>query len=153
MSSFAKHMREDLILLGLTCRDRDDALKQITSMLEEKGIVKDTYYEALLAREADFPTGLPIGELNFALPHTYPEHVNEVAITLATLKEPVMFREMGDDENEVPVSVIVNLAMKKMDDNVKLLPELMDFFANGDNLRTILEMTDPAEVYAFIKNG
>jgi len=146
-------MREDLILLGLTCRDRDDALKQITSMLEEKGIVKDTYYEALLAREADFPTGLPIGELNFALPHTYPEHVNEVAITLATLKEPVMFREMGDDENEVPVSVIVNLAMKKMDDNVKLLPELMDFFANGDNLRTILEMTDPAEVYAFIKNG
>jgi len=36
--------------------------------------------------------------------------------------------------------------MKKMDDNVKILPKLMDFFAVEENLARILECTRADEI-------
>ena len=147
---FADKVREDLVLLGVEGETRDEVLYNIAKVLMEKGVAKDTFYEALLQRENEYPTGLPIGEINIAIPHTYPEHINEVAITIAIPKKPVVFRNMGDKDEEILISVILCLTMRKMDDNVKLLPALMGFFADEDNLRALLACKTPAEVISLV---
>ncbi len=147
---FADKVREDLVLLGVEGETRDEVLYNIAKVLMEKGVAKDTFYEALLQRENEYPTGLPIGEINVAIPHTYPEHINEVAITIAVPKKPVVFRNMGDKDEEILISVILCLTMRKMDDNVKLLPALMGFFADEDNLRALLACKTPAEVISLV---
>ncbi len=147
---FADKVREDLVLLGVEGETRDEVLCNIAKVLMDKGVAKGTFYEALLQRENEYPTGLPIGEINIAIPHTYPEHINEVAITIAVPKKPVVFRNMGDKDEEILISVILCLTMRKMDDNVKLLPALMGFFADEDNLRALLACKTPAEVISLV---
>ncbi len=148
--AFADKVREDLVLLGVEGETRDEVLYHIAKVIMEKGIAKETFYDALIERENSYPTGLPIGEINVAIPHTYPEHINEVAITIAVPKKPVMFYNMGDKDEEILVSVILCLTMRKMDDNVKLLPSLMGFFADEENLRALLACKTPAEVIALV---
>lgn len=58
----------------------------------EKGYVKSTYIDAVLEREKTLPTGLDIGEMCVAIPHTDSKHVNESNVALAVLKNPVEFR-------------------------------------------------------------
>ena len=148
--SFTDKIREDLILLDIDGNTRDEVLEQIASVLRQKGIVKESFYDALIERENAYPTGLPIGEVNVAIPHTYPEHINEVAITIAIPRNPVIFGNMGARDEELLVHVIVCLTMRKSEDNVKLLPALMDFFAQETNLRGLLACKTPAEVINFI---
>lgn len=148
--SFVDKVREDLIFLDVAGDTRDEVLRNIAGALCTKGIVKDTFAEALLARERDYPTGLAIGEINLAIPHAQPEHVNEIAVAIAVPRRPVQFQDMGDHDSAVEVSVIVCLALKKMDDNIKMLPALMTFFAGEENLRAILACTQPAQVMALL---
>lgn len=149
--SFVDKVTEDLILLNIPGNSRDEALKYIADLFMEKGIAKPTFYEALLQRENEYPTGLPIGEINFAIPHTYPEHINRIAVCVATLQNTVIFKNMGNPEEDVPVRVIVCLALKKMDDNIKMLPTMMDFFADEENLRKLLAAENAGQVMALLK--
>ena len=150
---FIDKMREDLVLVDVEGDTRDEVLKNIAQVIMDKGIAKPSFYEALLQRENEYPTGLPIGELNCAIPHTYPEHINEIAITLAIPKNPVIFQQMGDPSIDVKVSVIVCLTMLKMDDNVKLLPALTGFFADEDNLRALTTIKDPKAILDYIREN
>lgn len=67
----------------------------------EKGYVKSTYIDAVLEREKTLPTGLDIGEMCVAIPHTDSKHVNESNVALAVLKNPVEFRNMIDPSKKL----------------------------------------------------
>lgn len=149
--TFIDKVREDLILLDVPGNTRDEVLFQIATVYMDKGIAKPSFYEALLQRESEYPTGLPIGNVNFAIPHTYPEHINEIAVGIAIPRNPVVFMEMGGDDREVLCSVIVCLALKKMDDNIKMLPSLMDFFAVEENLTLLLACQTPQDVLRVLR--
>jgi PTS system galactitol-specific IIA component len=147
---FQEKVREDLILLGVEGETRDEILKVIADAFVAKGVVKPTFYQALLERENQYPTGLPTGEINVAIPHTYPEHVNEMAVGMAVLKKPVAFRNMGNPSEELQVSLVVCLALKKMDDNIKMLPSLMDFFLEESNLKSIMTCNSAEEIMSLM---
>ena len=66
-----------------------EVIKQMASALEEEGYVKNTFADAIVKRESIYPTGLPVGEINVAIPHTDPEHVNNAAVCLGILDKPV----------------------------------------------------------------
>lgn len=149
--AFLDKVREDLIFLNVPGKDRDEVLQNIAQRLVEKGVVKPTFPAALLEREAEYPTGLELGEINIAIPHSNPEHINEIAVAVAVPQNPVIFRDMGDREHEFPVSIIACLALQKLDDNIKMLPALMEFFAQEDNLKAILACTEPGQVMALLR--
>ncbi len=88
-----------------------EVLSAMTDYLCEKGIVKDTYKQAILEREQSFPTGLKTGGINVAIPHADICHVNEAAICVAVLKTPAPFRAMDEPDNDVPVSLVIMLAL------------------------------------------
>lgn len=147
---FADKVRKDLILLGVKGATRDEVLTNIADILVEKGIAKPTFPAALLERESTYPTGLALGELNLAIPHANPEHINDITVTIAVPESPVIFQDMGDPDSDVSVSLIVCLTLQKADDNIKMLPALMSFFAQEENLRSILACTTPAQVMALL---
>ena len=85
-----------------------------------------------------------------AIPHTYPEHNIEIAVTIAVPKNPVVFYNMGDPKEALNVYVIVCLSLKKMDDSIKMLSSLMTFFGNENNVKKVMKCKDPAEVIKVI---
>lgn len=150
--AFLDKVREDQIFLGVDGDSKEEVLRNIADCLVKKGVAKESFPDALLAREEEYPTGLQLGgELNIAIPHAHPEHIKEITVTIAVPKNPVIFMDMGDHETEVPVQVIVCLTLQKLDDNIKMLPALMDFFAKEENLKAILACKEPQQVMALLR--
>lgn len=136
-NSFVNKLRPDLIFTDVPGETWEELLRNVAARLLAAGVVKESYADALVERETTYPTGLPIGTVNFALPHTYPQHVLQHAIAIAVPSHPVAFQSMEDADETVEVSLLVCPLLEKMDENIKILPSLMKFFANE---KTISEL-------------
>ena len=90
MSEQIKFSKE-LILRKKEETGQDEILLEMAELLKNKGFVKETYGEALLQREKEYPTGLETGETNVAIPHVDIKHVNSAAIAVGILEKPIEF--------------------------------------------------------------
>ena len=92
-------------MLGLEAATSEEVIRILGGRLRDLGFVKDNFVEAALQREADLPTGLPLGgEYNAAIPHVDIEYVNTSALGLATLKDEVIFYNMVESDSPVPLN-------------------------------------------------
>ncbi|MBS6954045.1 MAG: PTS sugar transporter subunit IIA [Enterocloster asparagiformis] len=123
-------IKENLILLGVEAGTREEALRRTSQRLLEQGFVKETFYSALLEREAEYPTGLVLPTCGIAIPHVTPEHVNRSGIAVAVLKNTVKFRRVDDPEAEAEVKIIFNIALDRNGKQVEVLQKLMEFISD-----------------------
>lgn len=142
---------EALVLLDVEAEDRFDLLRQAAQRLQEQGHVKESYADAVIAREKIFATGLPSVLGGVAIPHTDVEHVNTPAVCIARLKEPVDFIVMGDDTETVSVDCVFMLAMKEAHAQLTLLQNLMGILQDADALRLIKTGASAQEICSFVK--
>ncbi|ABR32729.1 PTS sugar transporter subunit IIA [Clostridium beijerinckii] len=139
-------MNSDLIALNLEVKNKEEVIQELGKRMFEKGYVKSTYIDAVLEREKTLPTGLDIGEMCVAIPHTDSKHVNESNVALAVLKNPVEFRNMIDPSKRVEVMVVFLLAINDPDSQVTLLSKLMSVFQNVELLKQIKSSSSTEEV-------
>ncbi len=140
-----------LILLDLVGNDKEALLGCMADNLCENGFVKDTYKNAILAREKVFPTGLPTKPYGVAIPHTDIEHVEKAAVSMARFQEPVDFIIMGEAAATVPVKVAFMLAMKEEHAQLDMLQKLMAVLQDQEALRFLEQEKDTAEIKRFMQ--
>jgi PTS system galactitol-specific IIA component len=136
----------DLILPQLQAPDWQTAIRMLGERLEAGGYVRETYVTAVLEREAVYPTGLPLGHIDVAIPHTDTVHVVTPGIAIATLATPVAFGQMGSPEEKVAARIVFLLAMKDPRAQVSLLQNLVALFQKEAVLRRLTETDDPAVI-------
>ncbi|MBY2478359.1 PTS sugar transporter subunit IIA [Clostridioides difficile] len=139
-------MNVDLISLGLESNDYESVIKELGNKMYQKKYVKNTYISAVLEREKILPTGLDIGEMCVAIPHTDSKHINESNIAVGILKKPVKFNSMIDPTDRLDVELVFLLAVKNPDSQVKLLKDLMSVFQNIKLLKSIKNASTKEEV-------
>ncbi|MDO5146024.1 MAG: PTS sugar transporter subunit IIA [Eubacteriales bacterium] len=137
MNKLVSNSEKKYLAVELSADTKFDVLRQMAASLYEEGYVKETYSEAIINREKKFPTGLPTGKINVAIPHTDPEYVNHAAICLGILDKPVTFEVMGMEGEEVDVSVLFMLSIKHKEDQMDTLAELIGVCQNQDVLEKI----------------
>ena len=104
-------LRRELCLARLALPDAESVLRELSGALARAGLVAPTFCEALLAREASSPTGLPLAGRKVAVPHADPEHVLTPAIAVCTLARPARFAEMGNPTSLLAVEAVFVLAL------------------------------------------
>ena len=119
---------ETLILRNLEGDNSSEVLRSMAENLYKQGFVRDSYADAVIAREEKFATGLPTNGHGVAIPHTDIEHVYESAISFAVLKNPVEFGIMGEETEKMPVKLLFMLAMHDSHSQLKMLQNLMAIF-------------------------
>lgn len=139
------HFDESLILRDIEAATKEEVISLMADKLNEKGLVKASYKEAVLRREQEFATGLPTASCSVAIPHTDSEHVNQKAISIAVLKEPVSFGVMGDDAT-TDVKLVFMLAMDEEHSQLSLLQRLMQIFQNAEMLDYLCNETDKTKI-------
>jgi len=112
----------------------------------KEGYVKETFIQSTIEREKEFSTGLPLGQVNIALPHTDSIHVIKQGIALGTLEKPVDFRVMGDPEKIIPVRLVFLLAIKEDKDQVKVLKKLIDVLQIPSIINCLLSAESAIEI-------
>jgi PTS system galactitol-specific IIA component len=139
-----------LILTGIDVEDAAAVISLLGGKLAELGLVKASYVDSVLAREAEMPTGLPLGEINVAVPHTDPEHVEAPAVAVAILVRPVDFGNMEDPDEKLLVSVVFLLAVKEKGQQIDMLKAIAGLIQNGNLLQEIARAADKDEVLALL---
>ena len=128
-------LHENLVLLDYECiGDREAVLKNLAGILQAEGYVKDSYTEAILTREREYPTGLNTPGIKVVMPHAAPAHVNKAAILAVKLKTPVTFKEMGNSGKDVEAKLVFMLAVTDPQGHLQTLSKLMAIFSDGDKL-------------------
>lgn len=143
-------IEEDLILFGLAGRTKEEVLAAMADNLARLGYVKESYRDALLAREKRFATGLPTGGCGVAIPHTDIAHVNRAAISIAILDREVDFVIMGEEAETVPVKIVFMLAMEERHAQLALLQKLTAVFQDRTALDFLRGAKNKAEIQAFM---
>ncbi|MCL6572483.1 MAG: PTS sugar transporter subunit IIA [Bacillus sp. (in: Bacteria)] len=117
-----------ITFFDLEVNDRQDALQKMAESLYTANLVHASFHQGILEREETFPTGLSVIPYGVAIPHTDADKVITPQIAFASLKKPVKFRMMGNGKEEIEVSLIFMLALKKAEDQLIMLQRLMDIF-------------------------
>ena len=82
---------------GISFVDRSEVLTHIGNEMLAKGVVHDTWPQALIAREAEFPTGIMLEQHAIAIPHCEAIHAKSSAIYLLRPTNKVHFQQADDD--------------------------------------------------------
>ena len=134
---------------GLTCEQVE---RRIAGILTEQGYAKDTYAQAIVDREANFPTALDMSGLNVAIPHCDVANVNKAAFCMAVLKHPVDWHKMDDPDDTCKVSVVVMLALTEAHAHLEMLQKVVALLQNQDLVAEIVSSDSAAEAYSLAKD-
>lgn len=134
---------EQLVIMDCEAADSSQVISQLCSRMEQQGMVKKTYKEAVIKREQEYPTGIPTAFYDIALPHAPSSHVLSPGIALAYLKSNVKFCSMGDEDEVLSPKIVILLAIKDPQVQLTLLQNLMGAFEN-EQLMTDLMLAKTA---------
>lgn len=152
MNELISILKPEFIYFQEEVQTDHDVLSYLANQLLEKGVVKESFKEALLQREREFPTGLPTEGFAVAIPHTEAKFVNENSLAISILANPVSFNMMGMPENQVKVSIVFLLALKDSKGHLEMLKALMNVIQSPQLLRDLVQTNKQEDVIKIIQS-
>jgi PTS system galactitol-specific IIA component len=142
----------NLILGAIEAKDDTDVIRTMAAVLLKSGYVMDTYADAVLAREREFPTGLPTEGAGVAIPHCDPGHVITPTVAFATLVRPVTFGLMAGEEGEtVEIDIVMMLAIKDPEQQIEVLRRVCTVVQDPDLLIGLKSATSKEQVLELLQ--
>ncbi len=126
-----------LVALNFEALDAHAVIDLLAGRLHSQGLVAIDYSQQTWQRELRHPTGLPTRPFCIAFPHADAQGVISSALALATLSKPVVFRNMGDPDEDLQVFIVLMLANRNPDEQVETLRDLAELFGRPDKLRAL----------------
>lgn len=142
---------ESLIALNLEAPDCHAVIDVLASKLHAQGFVVEEYGQQTYQRELEHPTGLPTKPFCIAFPHADAQGVLASALALATLAKPVAFRNMGDPDEELPVSLVLMLANREPEEQIQTLRNLALLFSKPDKLVALRDQPTARDAAACLR--
>lgn len=118
----------DLLVRTGPCATASDAIREVGSALVSLGVAPTGYLDAILAREAELPTGVP-ADPPFALAHTEASGADRLAVAIGVLPVPVGFGRMDDPEETLDTRLVVVLAVPERTEHGMTLADLLKALA------------------------
>ena len=134
-------MSQLFVRTGINFSSCQHALVHIGEEMLAKGVVHESYPQALIEREATFPTGIALEHHAVAIPHCEAVHAKSPAIYLIRPETPVNFQQADDDE-EIAVSLIIALIVENPTAQLKLLRRLFSELQNPNTIEALLNAPD-----------
>jgi PTS system galactitol-specific IIA component len=131
-----------IMALDVVAKDCEEVIQLLADKLHAAGYVGPQYGEATIARERIHPTGLPTKPFPIAIPHADADGVITSALAFAVVKEPVVFCNMVEPEEELPVEMVFMIANGSPEEQVKVLRKLASLFCNPEKLIALKTQAD-----------
>lgn len=151
--TFSVECNKSLVFSQVSLGSKEEVIELLAHALQTEGFVKEGFKEAITKREGEYPTGLPSEMPMVAIPHADYELVNKTAIAVAVLQEPVFFNNMESNSEELPVQIVIMMAIAEPHGQIEMLQRIIGFIQdkvakekllecqNKENILTILEET------------
>lgn len=143
--------QESFVLADLEAANSDQVINQLANCLYEEGLVNDHYGKSTIMRELEHPTGLPTRPFPIAFPHADAEGVNQSALAVANLKDPVKFKNMADPDEDLEVEIVIMLANKSPEEQIDTLRNLAELFGEPDKLIELKNKNIAGDIVDWLK--
>lgn len=141
-----------LIELNCDTKDSTELFSKIAKRLLEEGFVNEGYYQGIVSREKEFPTGLITQHVNIALPHSDPEYIIKPFVFIVRNNNPISVKQMGDNQ-DIEVKDFFFLGINDPSNQVGLLQSFMKLFMSETFVSEYLHSNNQDELYnLFIDN-
>ena len=150
MTQGVLNLKKELIWLDADFHSKEELFKAVGKKFGELGYVKNSFSDALAEREKNFPTGLATEPFQVAIPHTDPEHVIKEAVSCIRLKNPLKFKDVGDDENDINAEFVFVLCIMEPEKQIDVLKALVEALSNEKIMNGIKTAKTPEEVYSLL---
>ncbi|MEZ8858582.1 PTS sugar transporter subunit IIA [Vibrio sp. 10N.247.311.51] len=125
----------------------EDAVKETTRYLQDKGYVTDNYADAIIQSTHDNGPYYVLCP-GIAMPHARPEAgVLKTGLGIHVFSNPVDFgSEMG------PANVLLTLAAKDSDTHIEVIQALSEMLVDEENIAKLAASSSKADVLEIIKS-
>ena len=149
MNRLTDIMDENLIEVNLEGSDRDAVIDELIGKLDDSGILssKETYKEAILAREAEGTTGMG---MNIAIPHGKSDAVKRPAVVYGRSIEGIDWNSMDGTDAKLIFMIAVPTEAAG-DAHLKILQMLSRKLMDNDFRNELLDADSKEGVYALLE--
>lgn len=138
----------DLIQLNVEASNWEEAIRNATEVLVSQKKVLPSYIDGMIRIAKETGPYIVITK-HVALPHARPEDgAKELAISIATLKQPVCF---GNKEND-PVKYVIGLSAIDNQTHLTAMAELAELLDQQEFYRVLDKAESAEEISSYIKN-
>lgn len=136
-------INNNLVLCNYDAEDWKDAVTKSINLLEDNGFTeKNVYLESIFSSTEKNGPYYVISP-GVAIPHSRPEDgVNDLAVSIVTLKTPVKFNHEAND----PVKIIIGLAAKDGASHLELMQQVGKILFDQANIDAIKEANSDEEL-------
>ncbi|WP_164667872.1 PTS sugar transporter subunit IIA [Virgibacillus doumboii] len=139
-------LTESTISLQVEAADWEDAGVKAGELLLKNNSIKEDYIQRMLEAVHEYGPYIVIAP-GMALFHARPEEsVNEICLSMITLKKPVEFGADGKD----PVDLVFALGAIEHDSHLKAMAELMKILQDNELVNEIKSETNAEKVLKMI---
>jgi PTS system fructose-specific IIC component len=142
-------LKKDTIILDLNSNTKSEVIDELVSKLSYAGKLndKEEYKKAILAREAQFSTGIGDG---IAIPHAKTSAVKVPALCFGRSKQGIDYESL--DESSAHIFFMIAASEGAHNDHLDTLARLSSLLINENFRKKLMEATTEDEVLSLIDN-
>jgi PTS system galactitol-specific IIA component len=142
---------QDHIVMDMEADNAKQVIDALAGKLVQQGCVAEDYGCQTYEREVEHPTGLPTQPFCIAFPHADATGVHESALAFASLRKPVVFKNMADPDEDLDVLLVFMLANKNPEEQIQTLRNLSLLFGQPEKLQDLREQSTLQAVAAWLE--
>ena len=131
-------LKDSDILLNQKVSNWEESIRRVSEPLIHDQVIEPSYVAAMIDSVKEYGPYIVIGKY-IALAHARPEDgVNQLGISVATIKEPI---EFGNEEND-PVKIIFCLAAVDSYSHLNIMKSLIELINDEEKVNRLSRATD-----------
>lgn len=132
---FGLATRTSMVRAGVAMASSGEAIELLAGAAIAAGFATEEFTTAILAREAEYPTGLPTA-IPVAIPHIHDGCLRSFFACM-TLGSPVRFASMEGDDEPLDVEIVFCFGITDPRQQAKVLRQLSVLFQNAEYLNQL----------------
>lgn len=140
------YVKEELVFLNLAVSDRAELFKKLSTLFLDKGYVNEGFYDFIVEREENYPTGLDLETHTVAIPHGNPEFIKQSFISVVTLTQPIKMKKMENADEEIEVDLFFVLGLNDGTQHLQILKQVIGLIQQEEFVQAIKEAQTTEEV-------
>ena len=147
------YLNEELVFRNVQAKTDSEVLAFLASEMYKKNNVKEEYIQAIQEREKEYPTGLPSTPPGIAIPHANYEMVNKTTLAIATLKDPVLFHNMENNNEQLPIQIVIMMAIGEPHGQVEMLQKIVGIIQDEPLRQEMIRAGNDTELLELLKKA
>lgn len=131
----------------------EEVLVFVADELFRLGYAKESFKNALLMREKEFPTGLQMEPYAVAIPHADLGHVHKACIGVVRLRGSALFKDMIDSSTVVKVKFVFCIAIAEKQKQTDILQDLMKITGNAGVMEQLTNAQTRCEIFEILRKA